>query len=384
MINMGTEPQWLQEKRKEAESLLDELPDETVRYVVIPASKPADSKDHDSGYAAAIVQHDSQTEIRLPEGIAGKIVVKNIQDALQDEKLAAYFEEPKSRQSAANIAFFNSGVFIFVPDNTVVEEPVYHVMAVGEQASVVSRNIIVAGKNSKVKIIKEITGKGEGQYSEVTVIKAMEQSAIELLSVQNLDKANACIKRHASCEAGSLLDMRTAFFGSENTYARNEIDLDGEGAETSTTDIYFGTGTQKFDSFSLVNHKARNTRSRSDVRGALKDLAKLAPHGNVKIEKQAHGSDAFLTEHILILNAGAEADPVPALEIETRDVKAGHSASVSHMGEEQVFYLLARGIDEPEARKMIALGFLEPAMKMAESLRMHVMSKIEQKWDEKR
>lgn len=377
-----TEPQWLQEKRKEAEDLLDILPNETVRYVVIPASKPSDGEKQTQGFAATIIQNDSSTTLRLPENIANKIVVKDIKNALQDEKLAVYFQEPKSKQAAANIAFFNSGVLILVPDNTIVDEPIYHMMVVGEHASVVSRNIIIVGRNSKAKIIKEITGKGEANYNEVTIIKTMDDSSLELLCVQSLDRANACIKRHASCDRKSFLDMRTAFFGSENTYARNEIDLEGDGAETTTTDIYFGTGKQKFDSFSLINHKGRNTKSRSDVRGALKDLAKLAPHGNVRIEKEAGGSDVFLTEHILLLDNGAEADPVPALEIETRDVKAGHSASVSHIDKELIFYLMTRGIDEPEVRKMIVLGFLEPAMKMAESLRFHVLSKIEEKWDE--
>lgn len=373
-----TEPQWLIEKRKEAENLLDALPDEKVRYVVAPAAKPKDGGRHAANsYAAAVVQQDSETTIHIPESFARKgVIIKEIKEALQDERLAKYFAQPQSRQAAANMAFFDSGALILVPDNTRLEEPLYHI--VSSEGSVVSRNIIIAGRNSRVKIIQNIIG--SGNYSDATAVDAMEDSSVELVCIQNLGKGAAYIKRKAICAARSFLDVRTAFFGSESTYARSEIDLAGEGSEASTLDIYFGTGAQRFDSLSLMNHKARNTKSRSDVRGALRDGAKLAPHGNVKIDKEARASDAFLTEHILLLDSGAEADPVPALEIATNDVKAGHAASVSHVDEEQVFYLQARGLDESEARKMIVMGFLEPALKMAETLRAHVLSNLEEKW----
>lgn len=333
-------------------------------------------------YAATIVQQDSLVQINLPESLAkAGVIIKDIKSALQDEKFTRYFDTPKSKQSAFNTAFFNSGVFVFVPDNVKLAEPIHHIISLGENASIVSRNIIIIGKNSSAKIIQNIEGSGKSYYSEATALHAMEDSAVEFVCVQNLGKSSAYMRRHAVCEARSYLDFRNAFFGAENAYARNEIDLSGEGSETNTLDIYFGTGNQKFDSLSLVNHKARHTKSRATVRGALRDSAKLAPHGNIKIEKQAVASDAFLNEHIMLLNSGAEADPVPALEIDTNDVKAGHAASVSQIDKEKVFYLLSRGLNESEARKMIVLGFLEPALKMAESLRMHVLSNLERKWE---
>lgn len=375
-----TESQWLLQKRKEAENLIDVLPEEKVKYVSVPFEKPADSGSH-RVYAAAIVQQDSEIKINLPDSLAkAGVIVKDIREA--GSEYSQYFEAPSSRQAAANMAFFSSGVLILVPENAKLDEPLYFVVSVGENASVVSRNVIIAGKNSKLTIVQEIIGKGKSYYNEMTAFHAMENAALEFACVQDLEKSSAYIKRKAVCDAGSFFDIRSGLFGSESTFVRNEIDLAGERAEASTLDIYFGTGSQKFDSLSLVNHKARNTKSRSDVRGVLKDRAKLAPHGNVKIDKEARGSDAFLTEHILLLSSGAEADPVPALEIDTNDVKAGHSASVSHVDAEQVFYLMARGLPEEEAKKMIVVGFLEPALRMAETLRIHVMADIDRKWDE--
>lgn len=372
-----TEPRWLQQKRKEAENLMELLPEEKVRYVSGPSGRPA-GKNSGGQYAATIVQSGQHVTVHLTGKMkeAG-VVVKDINHALQEHDLEKYFEDPGSRQAASNMAYFNTGVLLIIPDGAALEEPVYHIISAG--GSVVSRNIIIAGRNSKARIIQELSGDAEN-YSEITAIHLKEGAKLEFAAMQNQQKSRAYIRRRAVCESRSFLDLRNAFFGSENTYARNEVDLEGEGAEASTLDIYFGTGRQRFDSMSSVNHKAMHTRSRSDVRGALKDGAKLAPHGNVRIEKHARASDAFLTEHILLLDAGAEADPVPALEIATNDVKAGHSASVSQIDEEQLFYLMARGLSGPEAMKMIVLGFLEPALAMAETLRAHVMSNLEAKW----
>ena len=374
-----TEPQWLQEKRKEATKLIGLLPEEKVRYVSVPVEKPDEriKTDHEN-FAATIVQSGSSIQAHLTDKMkkAG-IVVKEIKQAITENDMEQYFDRPESRQAAGNLAHFNSGVFIMIPENAHIEEPIYHIISA--EGTVVCRNIIIAGKNSKAKIVQELVGDAKC-YNEITAIHAKQDSNLEFAAIQSLGQTQAYIRRHATCEPHSFLDFRNAFFGSENTYARNELDLVGEGAEASTLDIYFGTGQQKFDSLSLVNHKARNTRSRSDVRGVMKNEAKLAPHGNVRIEKQAGGSDVFLTEHILLIDSGAEADPVPALEIETNDVKAGHSASVSQIDEEKIFYLMARGIGEDEARKMIVLGFLEPALAMAETLRTHVLANLEEKW----
>jgi Fe-S cluster assembly protein SufB/Fe-S cluster assembly protein SufD len=328
-----------------------------------------------ANYAATIVLGDSAA-IRLTEKMkkAG-LIVKPIAEALHDSSLSKYFPAPQSKQAAANLARFDSGIFLRIPANAEIEEPIYILSHPS-----VGRNIIVAGAGSRAKIIQEIAG--DGFYSEISALHLEPSANLDFICIQNLGAGSAYMKRAAACEAGSVLNMNNAFFGAESAYVRNEINLVGEGGEAGTMDIYFGTGKQQFDSLSLINHRARSTKSKSEVRGALKGEAKLAPHGNVLIEKQARGSDAFLKEHILLLESGAEADPVPALEIDTNDVKAGHSASVSQIDEEQIFYLMARGLAETEARKMILLGFLEPALRMAETLRAHVLANIERKWEE--
>jgi Fe-S cluster assembly protein SufB/Fe-S cluster assembly protein SufD len=92
----------------------------------------------------------------------------------------------------------------------------------------------------------------------------------------------------------------------------------------------------------------------------VKDKAKAIFKGMIRIEANAKNSRAYLAEHAMILSKDALADAIPGLEIETNDVKATHSASVAQIDEEEIFYLMARGLSEDEAKKLIIVGFFEP------------------------
>lgn len=106
-------------------------------------------------------------------------------------------------------------------------------------------------------------------------------------------------------------------------------------------------------------HKAGNTSADTFVRIVVRDQAKVVLSGMIKVKKAAQKTNAFLSQKVLLLSEKAQADVIPNLEIEADDVRASHAASVGKINEEQIFYLMSRGVSQDKAEKMIVDGFLD-------------------------
>ena len=124
-----------------------------------------------------------------------------------------------------------------------------------------------------------------------------------------------------------------------------------------------------------------NSKGNVLIKGVLLDKAKCFSNGTIKVRKEAKKTNTFLAAHILLLSKDAKAQAIPALEIEADDIRAGHSASVTHIDGDQIFYLTARGIPEKEAKKMIAYGFLQSALDKTNSYVKNIFDRLfEEKW----
>lgn len=186
----------------------------------------------------------------------------------------------------------------------------------------------------------------------------------------------ATLDRNATLEsAGGLLGHRLLM-------SRNMVKLAGEGATLHDTQVLFGHEKQHFDAHSFTHHIAPNTSSQVRVRGVLKDRARSVFYGLVRIDHGAKNSQAHLEDHVLILNPGAHADAIPALEIEENEVRCSHSASVGKIDEEKIFYAMSRGMDEATARQLIVEGFLHPILEQirVDTIRNRIVELITAKW----
>jgi len=158
--------------------------------------------------------------------------------------------------------------------------------------------------------------------------------------------------------------------------------LDGPGANAEDVEVVFGGGSQMFDIVTDLTHQAPSTTGSVLARGVLRDKSRLVFKGMIRIEKGAKNSRSYLAEHAMILSKNARADAIPGLEIETNEVKATHSGSVAQIDEEQVFYLTSRALSDSEAKKLIIVGFLHPAVQRIPSrtVRAGIQYLIEEKW----
>ena len=136
-------------------------------------------------------------------------------------------------------------------------------------------------------------------------------------------------------------------------------ELTGPGAEMKVRGVVFGTGRQRFDHHTFLDHMAANTMSDLDFRTVCDERERSAYTGRLRIVANAPGCDAHQTNHNLLLSAKARADTIPELEILTHDVTCSHAATVGPLDQDQLYYCQSRGFSPEEARRTIVMGFLE-------------------------
>ncbi len=137
------------------------------------------------------------------------------------------------------------------------------------------------------------------------------------------------------------------------------VELVGEGAHVDVLGALVVRGKQKLEVDVVTHHKAANTSADTFIRAVVYDSSKVKLSGLIKIDDGAQKTNAFLKENVLLMSKNAQADAIPNLEIEADDVKASHAATIGKIDEEQIFYLMSRGLTRKKAEEMIVEGFLE-------------------------
>lgn len=136
------------------------------------------------------------------------------------------------------------------------------------------------------------------------------------------------------------------------------INLVKTGDKREVREVIIGKDNQEFDVNVNVSHNSKNTYSRVFIKAVLYDSAKLNFLGNIKINKNASGSDSFLTQKTLVLGENNVVNSIPQLEIENNNVKCSHAVTISRPNKEHIFYLTSRGISKEKAAGLIVEGFL--------------------------
>lgn len=138
-----------------------------------------------------------------------------------------------------------------------------------------------------------------------------------------------------------------------------EINLIGEGAQVKIFGSFLAQNKESVDISVIIHHKAKNTVANTVLKGVARDASSIKFVGRIIIDEECGNSNSFLTQRILLLSDSAHAQVIPELEILTDDVKCSHAASVSQIPEQQLFYLMSRGVSRKQAEDLISTGFLE-------------------------
>lgn len=239
-----------------------------------------------------------------------------------------------------------------------LSEPV-RIKVIGENQQPAAQHICIDVKpDAKALVILEHTG--DAQLNQGVEIDVESGAQLEFVSIQEWDRAAVHASNHRmNVEKDAKLKHIAITLGGDLVRICPDIELDKPGAEVELFGVYFTDTDQHQEHRLFVNHSAENCRSDVHYKGALQgQQAHAVWIGDVLIGKQAFNTDSYEQNRNLVLNEGAKADSVPNLEIENGEIAgAGHASATGRFDEEQLFYLLSRGIPEDIARKMVVHGF---------------------------
>ena len=192
-----------------------------------------------------------------------------------------------------------------------------------------------------------------------TELKVGDNAALRYVCGQGLSE-DAWIfgAQNATVGRDARLDWVALGFGSRSGHVLMQTRLVGEGAEARVTGAYATHGFQHIDFDTTQEHAAPNTTSDLAFRGVLQDRSSAVWKGNIIVDPGAQKTDAFQDSRNLLLSKRAHADSIPGLEIQANDVRCTHAAAVAQVDPEQLFYLRAHGLPEPEAKQLVIEGFL--------------------------
>ncbi|MFB5633957.1 MAG: Fe-S cluster assembly protein SufD [Candidatus Nitrosomaritimum aestuariumsis] len=410
------EPDWLKDYRKSSLSVYESLPIETSPlYNKYTDAKKMDPQQVSLSVSTAeavpeflqkrlgeleneicIIQIGTHIhKINLPEELKSKgLVISSIEDAIQNspelvKKSLEQSDAKSDKFTALNNAAFNSGVFIHIPKNLILERPIHMLTCLSEDGiSTIARNIVFADESSKATIVQELySGKSEKQqaYLELFNTNAAPNSHLDVTTLQMMDQSSINFStRRTDLGQDAKVNWYSGLFGTQLSRYKIDYYLNGSGASANDSEVIFGNNEQSFDIQTDVNHEAPSTEGRVVEKSILRNKAKSLFKGMIRIKENAAKSNSFLSGRSILLDKDAKSDAIPGLEIFTNDVKATHSASVAQIDEEQIFYLKTRCLSHEEAERTIVEGFLEPlSRKMSFQVRAWIAYLIESKWDEK-
>ncbi|MFQ6011365.1 MAG: Fe-S cluster assembly protein SufD, partial [Nitrososphaerales archaeon] len=293
--------------------------------------------------------------------------------------------------AAMNMAMANSGLFLYLPGDLQIDEPIRLLNILDTPSSAIFHQlIVVADERSRATIIEEnysseaVESGKSSAFSSLCELYLNPHSDVSYSCIQGLgENVVSLSNRRAVCSEGAHVSWTLGHIGGQFVRSRLDSSLQGYGATSEDLEIIFGDRTQIFDMASDLTHRGIDTNGTILSRGVMKDSSRATMKGMINISQAAKNAEAYLGEHAMLLGKDAKADAIPGLEISTNEVKATHAASVSQIDEEAIFYLMTRALSDDEAKKALILGFVEPAIQRIPSMeiRQRLLSLINSKWE---
>jgi Fe-S cluster assembly protein SufD len=287
---------------------------------------------------------------------------------------------------AMHAANLEEGVFIYVPKNIELTLPLQNVFKIKGNGVVFSHTLIVLDTGSSLSYVEE-HGSKEGDYAalrnDITEVYSKPNSKLEYYRLQSWkENVTGITSWKGNLENDSKIDWIFAEFGGKLSRLKIDTFFSGSGSESTVNGIFFADNKKHFDITTDAYHNARGTTNNILVKGALNDNSTSVYRGKIKIDKIAQQTNSYLSDHSLLLGDGTISNSIPSLEIDANDVKASHGATIGKPDDEEIFYLMARGLARKEAEKLLITGyFSEITQKIKiEELKEKIESMLEEKY----
>ncbi|NLY45994.1 MAG: Fe-S cluster assembly protein SufD [Tissierella sp.] len=263
------------------------------------------------------------------------------------------------------MANYNTGISLYIPKSTNIEDPIKLEFNMDdENPTTIDQNIIIASANSESTIIFDYTSKDENNFHNgVTKVYAKKNSVVNIIKIQRMDdKSYNFDSNIAYIEGRAVVNWISVEIGSDISGSNFTSILEDEASEGNLASIYLGNGTRKMDLEYTMIHKGRRSISNIETRGVLMDQATKVFRGNLDFKKGAKLSKGVEEEFVVLLDPTVKSHSIPALLCEEDDVQGEHAASAGQINDNQLFYLMSRGLDIREAKQLIIQASFRPIL----------------------
>ena len=317
-------------------------------------------------YESEVVYHQIREDLEQ-QGV----IFKDTDTALREhpEFFEQYFGSVipvgDNKFAALNTAVWSGGSFVYVPPGVHVEIPLQAYFRINtENMGQFERTLIIADEGSYVHYVEGCTApvySSDSLHSAVVEIIVKKNARVRYTTIQNWsNNVYNLVTKRATAAEGATMEWVDGNIGSKVTMKYPAIFLLGEHAKGETLSIAFAGEGQHQDAGAKMVHAAPNTSSSIVSKSVARGGGRTSYRGLVQVLEGAKGSKSNVLCDALLVDTISRSDTYPYVDVREDDVQMGHEATVSKVSEDQLFYLMSRGMTEEEAMAMIVRGFIEP------------------------
>ncbi len=409
------EPEWLLKDRLRALQAFGEIPVEStplfVRHTDIRGVDVAKlelpqaidpitpSPVYDGGNKAAlgVIEEGRVQKVRITKKLKDRDFYFNEASGFLDRKpdlaesiLARPGGLPQNEKfGMMSRALFSTAFVVYVPPRVEISLPIHLLWRFSqESSSLLTRTILYLSEGSRASIIEEFESdesvEGQSLFGNAAEAFLEDGASLRYAAIERFgDHVVSFLTRQAILNRDGRLNQALGSFGGFLCKSRADCILAGQGSSIRQVEVVYGNGAEKFDNTNFVVHVGRDTTSDLLAKAVMQERSRSALKGVITIEESAINTDTYLGQYAMLLSKKSKSTAIPSLEIKTNEVqRAKHSASVAQVDEDQLFYLMSRGVPRDAARKMLVEGFLTPIVEQVDlpQARDRLYELIDQKW----
>jgi len=319
---------------------------------------------------ASVVRTELDAELRSKGVILTDLdsAVREYPELVQEHFMTNCVPVESNKYTAMHAAFWSGGVFLYIPKGVEIEEPILSQIWIDAPASATfAHTLIIAEEMSSVRFVNEYNSDFADErpsfLNDVVEVYAKNAARVEFSNMQDLgSNVWNVTNKNAVHEKDGSTTWILADLGSKVNLANIGASLRGNGSVAELVGVFFTDQDQRFSMHTLSDHAAIATNAETLVKGVLTDRSRVEFEGMIRVQPKAQQTASFLSDHTLLLSNECRAESIPGLEIGANEVSASHGATTGQIDEEQLFYLMVRGIARPEAERIIVQGFFEPVL----------------------
>src|SRR3989449_299807 len=320
-------------------------------------------------YESEVVYHKLQEEL-VKQGVIFLDMDSGLREHedIAKQYMGTIIPQNDNKFAALNSAVWSGGSFIYVPPDTHVEMPLQAYFRINaENMGQFERTLIIVDEGSSVHYVEGCSAPiytGDSLHSAVVEIIAKPGANVRYSTIQNWSpNVYNLVTKRAKAEAEASVSWVDGNLGSKLTMKYPAVYLMGPKAHGEVLSVAYAGAHQHQDAGAKMIHAAPETTSLIESKSISKDGGRTTYPGLARVEPGCHKTKRHRRCDALILDEDSRPDTYPYMEIEEQDARIGHEATVSKVGEDQLFYLMARGLNENQATAMIVNGFIEPVVK---------------------